>query len=288
MWRYQVFPRKFTWYFIGVYIINVHYFCTFTCIVHNYWCDVFFLTSITCTCMRENYYFQLVLPFILFICFLFSYFLFTDFIGDNYCIVAHLDSGQHSLKLFENLMNCCCEFWQLLLQGHSKIIGERDGGTFIFWEKPLTDNNVKVKSWWFGNFGINFFHAGDPRFSLQLLRWDFLIFGAGGEGQFPRLPLWSHHWLNRGLHGQVPRYLFLPYWVHFVNKLLIYCIPFSCGSCHVTWWFFRWNCAFSSHRRIRHWKESYSGKWTPNILRGMKSCQGIVFSFCLYLKSFEI
>jgi len=139
-----------------------------------------------------------------------------------------------------------------------------------------------------GNKNFFFFYPGDPRFSLQILRWDFLILGAGGEGQFPTLPLWSHHWLNHGLHGQVPRYLFLPYWVHFVNKPLIYYIPFSCGSCHVTWWFFRRDCTFSCHRRIRHWKESYSGKWTPNILRGMKSCQWIVFSFCLYLKSFEI
>ena len=173
----------------------------------------------------------------------------------------------------------------MFLQGQSKIIREGDRGTLasalIFSAKPLTDNNVEVKSLESGGGGGQSFSVvGDPWFGLKILRGDFPIFGLGlvGTGQSPRPLLWCHHWIMACMvkcqDCSSPTEYTL--WIN------LYCIPFSCGSCHVTWWFFRWNCPFSCHRRIRHWKESYSGKWTSNILWGMKSCQWIVFlSFCI-------
>ena len=178
----------------------------------------------------------------------------------------------------------------MFLQGQSKIIREGDWGTLasalIFSAKPLTDNNVEVKSLERGGGGQNFSVVRDPWFGLKILRRDFPIFGLGPVGRGRPL-LWCHHWLNHGLHGHFCQHTCSSP-TGYTLWIKLYCIPFSCGSCHVTWWFFRWNCPFSCHRRIRHWKESYSGKWTPNILRGMKSCQWIVFSFFLYLNSFEI
>ena len=153
-----------------------------------------------------------------------------------------------------------------------------------FSAKPLTDNNVEG-----GGGGTKLFCCWWPLVRSKNTKKGLPHFWAwaGGEGQSPRPLLWCHHWLNHGLHGHFCQHTCssptgYTLWIN------LYCIPFSCGSCHVTWWFFRWNCPFSCHRRIRHWKESYSGKWTPNILRGMKSCQWIVFSFFLYLNSFEI
>ena len=90
----------------------------------------------------------------------------------------------------------------MFLQGQSKIIREGDRGTLasalIFSAKPLTDNNVEVKSLESGGGGgggQSFSVVGDPWFGLKILRGDFPIFGLGlvGTGQSPRPLLWCHH-----------------------------------------------------------------------------------------------
>ena len=56
----------------------------------------------------------------------------------------------------------------------------------IFTAKPLTDNNVEVKSLE-GVGGQNFSVVGDPWFGLKILRRDFPIFGLElvGRGSPP-------------------------------------------------------------------------------------------------------
>lgn len=75
----------------------------------------------------------------------------------------------------------------MFLQGQSKIIREGDWGTLasalIFFAKPLTDNNVEVKSLERGGGGQNFSVVGDPWFGLKILRRDFPIFGLGPVGR---------------------------------------------------------------------------------------------------------
>ena len=80
----------------------------------------------------------------------------------------------------------------MFLQSQSKIIREGDRGTLasalIFSAKPLTDNNVEVKSLERGEEGgQNFSVVGDPWFGLKILRRDFPIFGLElvGRGSPP-------------------------------------------------------------------------------------------------------